>query len=158
MGYLRLHQGRYDQAEASYEESLKVGREHGLHISGTLFSLGLVALYCKKYSSAHEHFTHLLVLAQKSENKSGIGNYLTGMAAAAVGNNQPERAVILSAAAQGIIEAAGNPYPSSEFKDFEQLLQTARELDDQARNNALLIKGRTMAVEQAVAYAPENNS
>ncbi len=126
MGYLKLYQGQYDQAEVYYDESLRVSREHGLHISGTLFGLGMVALYCKKYPSAQEHFMHLLVLAQKSENKSGIGNYLTGMAAAAVGNNQPERAVILSAAAQGIVEAAGNSYPSSEFKDFEILLQTAR--------------------------------
>ena len=118
MGYLRLYQGRYDKAEASFQESLRVSCEHGLHISGTLFGLGLVALYCKNYPSAHEHFTHLLVLAQKSENKSGIGKYLTGMAIAAVGTNQPERAVILSAAEQGILEAEGNSYPSSDFSDF----------------------------------------
>jgi predicted ATPase/DNA-binding XRE family transcriptional regulator len=158
MGYLRLYQGKYDQAEAYFEESLRVSREHGLHISGTLYGLGLVALYRNNYTLAHEHFTHLLALAQTSETKSGIGNYLTGMAAAAVGNNQPERAVILSAAAQGIIEAAGNSYPSSEFRDFEILLRTAREQVDQEKINGLLIKGRTMTVEQAMEYALEKSS
>lgn len=157
MGYLRLHQGKYDQAEVYYEESLRVSREHGLHISGTLFGLGLVALYCKNYPSAHEHFTHLLVLTQKSENKSGIGKYLTGMAIAAVGNNQPERAVILSAAAQGILDAEGNSYPSSDFTDLIQLLQNAHEQVDQVKINAFLDRGRTMTVEQAMAYALENS-
>jgi hypothetical protein len=66
--------------------------------------------------------------------------------------------VILSAAAQGIVEAAGNFYPSSEFVNFEQLLQTAHEQVDQVKINTFLDKGRAMTVEQAVGYALENNS
>jgi predicted ATPase/transcriptional regulator with XRE-family HTH domain len=152
MGYLKLYQGIYSEAEASYEKSLKVSLDHGLHISGTVFGLGVVALYQGNYTLAQEYFTQLLKQAQKSENKAGSGNYLTGLAVAAAGNNQPERAVILDAAAQAFFEAGGNTYPSREFKDFENLLQAAQEQVGPVRITQLLDRGRGMIFEEAIAY------
>jgi hypothetical protein len=117
-----------------------------------VFGLGVVALYQGNYTLAQEYFTQLLKQAQKSENKAGSGNYLTGLAVAAAGNNQPERAVILDAAAQAFFEAGGNTYPSREFKDFENLLQAAQEQVGPVRITQLLDRGRGMIFEEAIAY------
>jgi hypothetical protein len=78
-------------------------------------------------------------------------------AAVAGGVGQAERSAKLYGAAQWILDTTEYKYPPYHIEEFERHIQLAR--TQLAENfEALVRAGRTMTMEQAVAYALENPS
>jgi len=152
LGNLARYQRKYNQAEAFYEQSLAVSTDHGLHFSETIYNLGLVALQQNNYEAAYQRFFQLIELVQKQENKARAGFYLTGLAVAAGGINQAERAVKLSMAAQSILESSGNIFPPGEFKEFDHLIRKAHMQFNEIELASIKAVGQAMSMEQAIAY------
>ena len=83
-------------------------------------------------------------------------DFLVGFAAVAAGMNQFERAAKLHGAAQALFNAFDLPDISYDRVESDSLIQIAREQLGEERFEALAAEGRATMVEQAVAYALED--
>lgn len=156
-GNLLRHQGDYVQAEQYYKKSLIICREYGLKddISHILFSLGLLALHRNNYSKAAKYFTDFFDLAKTVYEKKRACDFLTGVAAVAAGNNEPERAAKLSGAARVLLENTDIPYAPLDIAEFERHMQIARSQIGEHLFETFAAEGRAMSMERACAYALE---
>jgi tetratricopeptide (TPR) repeat protein len=153
LGNLSRYQEQYDQAAKYYEESVAVCREHGLNKYRVYYSSGLLALHNSNYALAFQCFIYPLNLAQKSGELVHVSMLLMGLAAVAAGTNQSERAAKLSSAAQAVFEAIDDQIPQFDRAEFDRHIQFARaQLGDDAVES-LQAEGRAMTMEQAIAYA-----
>ena len=81
---------------------------------------------------------------------------LTGSAAVASGMNQPERSARLCGAAQAIFETTNHYISPFDRAEFDRHIQIARDQLGDTKFEALASQGRAMTMEQAVAYALED--
>jgi predicted ATPase/transcriptional regulator with XRE-family HTH domain len=160
LGELHRYQGDYDQAEYYYEQSLSVSREYGFahDTNNTRYVLGLLALQRNNYPLAKRFFTDYFILISESSKKVGACDFLTGSAAVAGGQNQPERAAKLYGAAQAIFDTTDYRIPPFDRDEFDRHIQIARDQLGETRFEALAAEGHAMTLEQAIAYALENQS
>jgi tetratricopeptide (TPR) repeat protein len=155
LGNLYRHKGEYDQASYLFEQSLAVCTEHGLYPYNAYYASAMLALVCSNYELAHERFMQLLRLTCHSEEKDGLDVALIGLAAAAVGMKQPERAARLDGAARAIFEIT---YLSRmELEAYDAHILIAREQLGNDAYAALQAEGRAMSMEQIIQYALGNS-
>ena len=158
LGNLFRHQGDYGQAKRYYEKSLSMCREFGLKIDRgiNLFSLGMLALHQNDYPQAMRYFIDYFATTRRSLEKPGLGDLLTGLAAIAAGTNQPERAAKLHGAAQALFETTDYRIPPFDRAEFDRHIQMAEKQLGGAKFEELMSEGFAMTMEQAIAYALEN--
>jgi len=97
-----------------------------------------------------------LMLFRELGSQWGIANALEELAKLAGVKGQRERAVRLLGAAESLREAIGAPMYLPERSDYEQIVTELRSaLGDEAFAVAWE-EGRTMTLEQAIAYALEH--
>jgi len=158
LGDLHRHQHDYVQARQYYEKSLDMSRTYGMKEDWglSLYYLGLLALHQNNYSAARGYFVDYIKAERESLNKVNAYIFVLSQAAIAAGINQPERAARLSGAAQGIVERLD--YQISRFNqaEFDRHIQIAREQLGEKRFEALAAEGRATTIEQAIAYALED--
>lgn len=160
LGELHRYLGNYDQAEYYYQQGLSLGREYGFEriTNDTRYALGLLALQRNNYPLAMQLFTDYFISTSESSKKVVACDFFTGSAAVAGGQNQPDRAAKLYGAAQVIFETTDYHIPPFDRAEFDRHIQIARDQLGEARFEALAAVGRSMTLEQAVAYALENQS
>ena len=147
-------QGDYDQAEAFLEEASSVCREFNLGDDFmSQFLRGYAMLHHEDYAEAKTRFIEYLRMIRRHGTQVNIGASLVGLAAAAVGLHQYERAAKLSGAAEALFELTDYRIPPFDQAEFDHHIQIAREQLGEARFEALAAEGRAMTMEQAVAYA-----
>lgn len=157
MGNLYRVQGNYEQAEHYYEKSLSICSQYGLKTRGyNLYVLGLLALHRNNYPLAMRFFANYLNTARASVEKISACVLLTGSAAVASGMNQPERSARLCGAAQAIFETTNHYISPFDRAEFDRHIQIARDQLGDTKFEALASQGRAMTMEQAVAYALED--
>ena len=158
LGDLHRHQHDYVQARQYYEKSLDISRTYGMKEDWgvNLYLLGLLALHQNNYSDARQYFVDYIKAERESLNKLNAYIFVLSQAAISAGINQPERAARFSGAAQGISETLG--YQISHFNqaEFDRHIQIAREQLGEIEFQELQAIGRAMTMEQAVAYALED--
>ena len=158
IGHLYLYQGDADKAEAYYQRSLATCRQYGLEPDrAVLFFLGMLSLHQNDFRAALRRFIDLYKSAEASDKKRDVLNLLSGLAAIAGGTNQFERSAILSGAAQAILDEIDYKYPGFFRAVFDRHIQVARHQLGETAFKALASEGRAMTMEQAIAYALENN-
>jgi tetratricopeptide (TPR) repeat protein len=158
LGDLHRHQHDYIQAKQYYEKSLDISRTYGMKEDWglNLYLLGLLALHQNNYSAARQYFVDYIKAERESLNKLNAYIFVLSQAAISAGINQPERAAKLSGAAQGISERLD--YQISQFNqaEFDRHIHMAREQLGEIEFQELQAMGRAMTMEQAIAYALED--
>jgi predicted ATPase/DNA-binding NarL/FixJ family response regulator len=152
LGDLARLRGHPGEAHSRYVEALAILREIGARpeIARCLAGLARVAMDLGATEQARRHLTRSIRLSHATGARIGVARGLEAFAALAVHENQPERAVQLTAAATALRETAGLP-PLAGAR-MESYLTPARRLGDAAVAR-LWARGRAMSSEAAVALA-----
>ena len=152
LGDLARLRGHPGEAHSRYVEALAILREIGARpeIARCLAGLARVAMDLGATEQARRHLTRSIRLSHATGARIGVARGLEAFAALAVHENQPERAVQLTAAATALRETAGlPPIPGARTESY---LAPARRLGDAAVAR-LWAQGRAMNSEAAVALA-----
>jgi len=157
LGAIAHAQGEYAQAATFYGESLELYRASG-NIGGiamSLNNLGVVANSQGDYERAGDLCRESLVLRQRVGDKLGIAQCLEELAGAAGGQRQPQRAARLFGMSAMLRETINAPVPPYARPYHERMLMSAQSQVDQDSWAAAWAEGRTMTLEQIIAYALE---
>ena len=152
LGDLARMRGDHGDAHQRYTEALAYLREVNARpeIARCLSGLGRVAMDLGATGVAREHLTESLRLSRTTGTRIGVARGLESFAALAVRENDPERAVLLAAAATALREAAG--LPALPGARAERYLAPARKLGDHVVAR-LWARGRTLSAETAIDLA-----
>jgi predicted ATPase/DNA-binding CsgD family transcriptional regulator len=154
LGDLARTRGNHAEARDQYTEALTYLREIEARpeLARCLSGLARVAMDLGATELAREHLTESLRLSRTCGTRIGVARGLESFAALAVREDQPERAVLLVAAATALREAAGlPPLPGARA---ERYLAPARRLGDHVVAR-LWARGRALSAEAAIALALE---
>jgi len=158
LGMVCLAQGDDEAAIGFYQASLEISHQSGLKMDRAIAShyLGLLALHRRDYGHAITYLTESLASYPRQSQDLNVAQRLAGLAAVAGATYQPERAAKLSGAAQNITDTTDYQIPPVDRAEFNLHIQIALEQLGEARFQALAAEGRAMTMEQAIAYALEN--
>jgi len=155
LGYLGLHQGDYEAARGWLEDAVALQREVGSrsYLANHLNNLGNAVRAQGDYKAAYALYAEGLTINRDLGDEGAIAYLLEDVGCLAVLQGQPERALRLVGAAEGLREAVGAPLAPTEQKDLEQRLAPGRQaLSEEAAAEAAA-EGRVMSMEQAINYA-----
>ncbi len=154
LGDLARVRGDFADARQRYMEALAYLREINARpeIARCLSGLGRVATEAGATTLAREHLTESLRLSRDTGTRIGVARGLESFAALAVREDEPERAVLLAAAATALRETASLP-PLSGAR-AERYLAPARPLGDAAVAE-LWARGLELSPAAAIAVALE---
>jgi tetratricopeptide (TPR) repeat protein len=155
LGLVAQDQGEPARAMALCEESLTLWRELGdlWGIAWALNVLGHVAQRQGDSGRAGALLNESLPLIWQRRDRAGVAWCLEGLAIVAEAQGQAERAAGLFGAAEALREAISAPLPPVERADYERSVIEARAHVGEAAFAAAWTEGRTMTLEQAIAYA-----
>jgi len=154
LGDLARVRGDFTDARQRYMDALAYLREINARpeIARCLSGLGRVATEAGATALARDDLTESLRLSRDIGTRIGVARGLESFAALAVREDDPERAVLLTAAATALRQAAGLP-PLSGART-ERYLAPARRLGD-AAVATLWARGLELPAEAAIAVALE---
>jgi len=154
LGNLALYKGEYSTAKEFYEQSLAVNRAHGLKPDRYIFFyMGILALCQNDYPLALQKFLDMFQIVERSHDINIVRDLLAGLSATAAGMHNYERAAKLYGAFQGSAETTGFRYLSFYEAEFGRHLKMAKDRLGDPAFERLVMEGRLMTVEQALAYA-----
>lgn len=156
MADLHRAQGKFTQAEEYYQKAIQLAIDLGMSYDYSLYGLSIVALGQKNYELARKRFTELFHYTQDETEKMSACDFLMGLAAVSAGLDQPERAAKLYGATLAILDTIDYKYPGNDRNEFERHIQLARKQLGE-KFESLVYEGRAMTMEQAIAFALEEN-
>ena len=156
-------QGDYDRASARFGESLSLYRQRGdsWMIATTLGYLGMVNHKQGDSAQAHAYLAESLTLYRHLGDRWGIALVLEaiGSLTATQGHRSTGaqssalRAARIFGAAEALRETLGAPLFPSHRDHYQHGVAVTRDQLDPATFAAAWVEGRTMPLEQAIAYA-----
>jgi predicted ATPase len=155
LGEVERWAGNYARAAQLYEESLALFKGLGTtgEIARSFHNLGYIAHAQGDDDRASARFAESLALYQQLGNRRGIAECLTGLGMVAASSHAVRRAVHLWGAAEALRESAGVGIWPADRVMYEGSVAGVRVQLDAATFAAAWAEGRTMTVEQAIAYA-----
>ena len=160
LGYEYLLEGNPERATELNEEAVALyrrrGRRGGLQVA--LDNLGWAALIRGDHQRAEALHEESLVLCRELGDKLIGSESIEGFACAAGAKGEAERAARLFGAAEALREAAGYQQAPRAHSLREPYLAAARSRVGEAAWAAAWEKGRSMAFEDAIAYALEEDT
>jgi predicted ATPase/class 3 adenylate cyclase len=157
LGEVALRQGDHEAAQSHYEASLALFREqkYQREVPRALEGLGKVMAEQGDPALAAALCRESLGLRQKMNDKPGIAKCLERLAEVLGAQGQTGRAARLLGASQALRETLGAPLPPVERPDYERQTAIVRSAMGKEPLAAAWAEGRAMALEQALAYALE---
>jgi hypothetical protein len=162
LAILALKEGNYAEARTQLEEFLYFcrGARLNIWIDIPLWLLGVIARHEGDYVRAKIWYTECLLFDRQIGLQRQLAECLIGFAGIANAEKHFEGGAKLLGAAETDMEARG-PLPTDRLdqfdqREFERLTAVLREEIGTARFEALASEGRSMTIEQAVAYALED--
>jgi predicted ATPase/class 3 adenylate cyclase len=153
---LHRAQGKFTEAEEYYQKAIQLAIDLGMSYSYSLGGLSMVALGQRDYQLARKRFTELFHRSREETKTISACDFLMGLAAVSAGLDQPERAAKLYGATLAILDTIDYNYPGNDRNEFERYIQLAREQLAE-KFESLVNEGRAMTMEQAIAFALEEN-
>jgi tetratricopeptide (TPR) repeat protein len=172
LGRLALHQGDYDGAWALLSESWTLFREVGNRSFSafSLMGLGLVSLHRCQFEQATAQLKESLIQFSAVNFEGGVGifNCVHGLARVAAAEGSQEgmlrekklaRAVRLFGAAEALFEAISDlSFVVADRAEGDRQVTTIHAQLDESTFAAAWEEGRVMTMEQAIAYALEDET
>ena len=156
-GDLARCEGEYARAQGAYEESLSLLQEIDAvrDRASVLHNLGHACLHLGEDEQARALFRESVALHEEQGNRPGMSECLIGFAGLALTGGLPTAGAHLLAAA----EALGGQHVTSEWAatrlEYERYREQAHEALTQKEFEREWAAGRTLSLEQAVAFAEE---
>ncbi len=149
--------GDYERAAALYQEGMNLCHEVGDKSDEALLTanLGWVALKRGHYVEALEAASNALVILQALGDREFTLGCLAYLANIAALLKQTTRAATLGGAEEALRETFGIEPPESDRGDHDQWVALARSQIDAAAFEAAWQAGRSLKLDQAIAYALE---
>jgi tetratricopeptide (TPR) repeat protein len=159
LGNVAHEQGDYAPACTLYEESLALqralGDKQGIGIA--LTNLGLIAHEQGDYVTARTLYEEGLAILRELGDKRGIAWSLEAFAVLASVQEPSKRALRLWGAAKALREEVGAPLSPPERPGYDRQVARARAALSKDVFAAAWSEGRAMTLEQAIAYALQDN-
>jgi tetratricopeptide (TPR) repeat protein len=159
LAYLAVVHGNYPDARLQLDELLHFYRQAHLNyfMDIPLWLLGVIAAREGDHIRAKEWYTECLLFDQQIGLPRQLAESFIGFAGIAAAEQHFERAVQLLGVGEANAAARSNPIESIDQIELQRLTTLLRaELGD-AKFEALAAEGRAMTMEQAIAYALEDN-
>jgi tetratricopeptide (TPR) repeat protein len=156
LGGVAQGEGDYGGAGGLYAVSLALYREQGKSealIADDLRNLGHVASYQGNYARASARFIESLAILREQGYKPPMPACLVGLSEVAHTQGERERAARLLGAAAALLDAIGACWPWVERAAYERQVAAVRAELGQEAFAAAFAAGRTMPLDQAIAYA-----
>jgi non-specific serine/threonine protein kinase len=155
MGMVALVQDDADQAQLCFAESLALCRVLGdrLFIGVNLRYLGEVARRQGDYLTARALFAESLVYCREDGSTRGIDDCIESLAMVMGAQGRLERAVRLLGAADALREAVGGSHPHQDSAGHDHNVAVLRAQLNESDFVTAWALGRAMTLEQAVAFA-----
>ena len=156
---LALAEGNYAGARPQLEENLHFFRQARVNrlIDTALWLLGVIAEREENYVSAKNWYTECLLFDQQiGLPGSQLPECLIGFAGIASAEKHFERAAQLLGAGEAAEEVRGTPLENIDRIELKRLTAALRGEFRDARFEVLASQGRLMTMEQAIAYALED--
>jgi predicted ATPase/class 3 adenylate cyclase len=158
LGHLAISRGDFDAARVSYEERLALYRrlESPDNVPYALGPLAELARRQGDYGQAHAAYQEILTQARLVRDRRRVASGLEGLAVLARAQEDPRRSAVLfgaAEAARAAIGASTRPVQVSLRQIYDQEVSTVRHMLGPEVFEAAWAEGRAMTLEQAVAYA-----
>ena len=156
--YLAVVHGNYADARPQLEEILHFYRQARLNffMDIPLWLLGVIAAREGDYTRAKAWYTECLLFDQQIGLPRQLAECFIGFAGIANAEQHFERAARLLSIGETNAAARANPLESIEQIELQRLTTRLREELGDASFEALALQGRAMTLEQAIAYALED--
>jgi predicted ATPase/DNA-binding SARP family transcriptional activator len=150
-----LERGELTLARPLLEERLLTARERGFkdHVNSSVFDLGILALYERRYDDAGLLFTESLETALGQGDRAMVALALRGLAAIAAVRGELEPAARIEGAADAIDDQTGYRLERYERNAFAEPMRPVVESADNVEIAVARAAGRAMSEFAAVAYA-----
>jgi tetratricopeptide (TPR) repeat protein len=160
LGLLHFRRGDDQRARTYLEKGLSLSQQTGeYHTSCWILAhLGYLFLREGELAQARKFLVKSLRRFQEMEYKIGVDFTLEGLASLAVSQKQAARAVRLFAWTDATREAMQNPRPPIEQADVARDMAAIRETIDAEAYAAASAEGKSMTMDEAIAYALEIES
>src|SRR5215207_2578234 len=160
LGYVFLLEGDLERATALNEEAVELYRKRGHRgrLQAALDNLGWAALVRGDHQRAEALHEESLMLCKELGDKLIGSESIEGLACAAAAKGEAERAAILFGAAEALREAVGYQQTPRECSLREPYLTTARSRVGEAAWASAWEEGRSMAFEDVITYALEEDT
>jgi predicted ATPase/class 3 adenylate cyclase/Arc/MetJ-type ribon-helix-helix transcriptional regulator len=158
LGEVALRQGDYARATQLMQESLEVRRQLGNKwgVGVSLGMLGWVAMRERDWDRALARLGESLEVRQEIGDKGGSAWCFERLAGVFMVRGQAEKAVRLFGAAAALRASIGSVIDPVDQANYKRNLNTLRTKLGKERFTATWEEGRAMTLEQAIAYALEN--
>jgi predicted ATPase len=159
LGEVALRQGDYARATQLMQESLELRRQLGNKwgVGVSLGMLGWVAMRERDWERAIARLRESLEVRKEIGDKGGSAWCLERLAGVFMVRKQEERAVRLFGAAAALRASIGSVIDPVDQAKYKTNLSTLRAKLGKERFTAAWEEGRAMTMEQAIAYALQNN-
>ena len=160
LGGVALSRGAFAEAVHHYEESLTLLRELNAIqlIPWALTFLGLSLFFTGAYDHAARVLAESLARLRQFGNPTYAMYCLAGAAGVVAAAAQPVRAARLLGAAEAVREAIGLPLPPATQAGYQHIVEAVRTQLGEGEFRAAWAEGQAMTLEQAIAYALEDDS
>ena len=160
LGRVAWAQGDFELASKMLEEALTIIREAGnkIGISFVLYCVGRVIQSQRDYASARAHYLESLAMVRDLVYRVGIAFNLEALATLSVAQSHMERATRLFGTAEILYPPLRFEISAAERAEHERALAIARARLGEAAFAAAWDEGRAMTMEQAIAYALEEQN
>ena len=154
VGWIALHRHDFGHAREALEEYLaEESWKNPVGIANAEVNLAAVAVCEGDRDEADRRFRQALAHARQPRVRPTIASALFGLAAVAAMDGEPERAVRLHGAADGLMKAMGAPLWGVDQLIVEQYVAPAEEGLPQDVRERTLKEGAAMSLEEAIAHA-----
>ena len=156
---MALEEGRYAEARKLCEEALPFFRQLRFSIRDEpLWMLGVSSIMEGNFAAANAWYTECLLFDHEIGVYNQLPECLIGFASIASSEKRFERAARLIGAAEAAVGARQAPLESFDQAELQRLRTVVlKELGD-ANFEACAAKGRSMTMDQAIAFALEKNN
>ncbi len=159
LGDLALHAGKREQAQQFYQESIHLLREvkDANFLAYVLRRLAILLIGERRYERAETLCQESLELNRITGDRRGVAACLVALASLVMAAGDAVRAAHFLGAAEAILTGISVGLLLTDQLEFERNLELARsQLDNQAFTQAWS-SGRSMTMEQAMAYSRTNS-
>jgi non-specific serine/threonine protein kinase len=160
LGELCRRQGDFGQAQHHYERGLTISRNYNLrrNIGDINYFLGMIALHWNNHRLAGQHFRAYFPKTLSISKSIAALDLFYGVAASAAGLARPEDSALMSGAALALGDAIEYRPTPFDMAEFDRHVRLAREQLGEATFAEMAARGREMTLDQAIAYAMEEQT
>ncbi|HSL28965.1 MAG TPA: tetratricopeptide repeat protein [Anaerolineales bacterium] len=157
LGEVARTQGQYDLARTYYEESEALLRDTGDKgdLARFVHTLGYIAQHEGDYTAAEDQFKKSLTMFRELGNRRGMAECMAGLAGLKARQGQAEWGAMLLSAAEAILKSTGGEWWPADRVEVEANQKILRSALSETELAAAQTKGRSMTLEQALAFVSE---